>query len=110
MTSFTFTRSYPTIRPGRVLGGQATEGGILVTKSLLITILADVDELGDRFAHGSWLLALDKATGEEVGRLKVDRHLHSSPMTAMHNGRQYILVAGGGRTEPAEILAFGLPQ
>jgi quinoprotein glucose dehydrogenase len=86
------------------------EGGILVTKTLIITILADSDELGDRYARGSWLVALDKATGDEVGRIKVDRHLHSSPMTAMHNGRQYILVAGGGRTEPAEVLAFGLPQ
>ena len=94
----------------RFPSGVYAEGGILVTKSLLFTILADVDELGDRFARGSWLVALDKTTGEEVGRLKVDRHLHSSPMTAMHNGRQYILIAGGGRTEPAEIIAFGLPR
>jgi hypothetical protein len=56
------------------------------------------------------LLALDKATGEEIARIKVDRHLHSSPMTAMHEGRQYILAAGGGRTEPAQLLAFGLPD
>lgn len=86
------------------------EGGILVTKTLLITILADVDELGDRMAKGSWLVALDKSTGKEIGRIKVNRHLHSSPMTAMHNGRQYILVAGGGRNEPSEMLAFGLPE
>jgi quinoprotein glucose dehydrogenase len=86
------------------------EGGILVTKTLIITLLADVDELGDRLARGSWLVALDKKTGEEIGRIKVDRHLHSSPMTAMHNGRQYILIAGGGRDEPGELLAFGLPE
>jgi quinoprotein glucose dehydrogenase len=86
------------------------EGGILVTKTLIITLLADVDELGDRMARGSWLVALEKATGKEVGRIKVDRHLHSNPMTAMHNGRQYILIAGGGRNEPAELLAFGLPD
>ena len=86
------------------------EGGVLVTKSLLFTILADVDELNERVARGSWLLALDKATGEEVGRLKVDRHLHSSPMTAMFEGRQYVLIAGGGRAEPAEVLAFGIPD
>ena len=86
------------------------EGGILVTKTLLITILADADELGDRWARGSWLVALDKATGDEIGRIKVDRHLHSSPMTAMHEGRQYILVSGGGRSEPAQLLAFALPN
>ena len=82
----------------------------MITKTLLITILADVDELGDRSARGSWLVALDKASGHEIARIKVDRHLHSSPMTAMHDGRQYILVAGGGRSEPAELLAFGLPN
>lgn len=86
------------------------EGGILVTKTLLITLLADVDELGDRFANGSWLVALDKTTGEEIGRVKVDRHLHGSPMTAMHEGRQYIIVAGGGRSEPAELIGFALPE
>ncbi len=89
--------------------GIWAEGGILVTKTLLITIQADVDELGDKSARGSFVLAFDKATGKEVGRIKVDRHLHSSPMTAMLDGRQYILIAGGGRTEPAEVLAFGLP-
>lgn len=85
------------------------EGGILVTKTLVVTLLADVDELGDRMASGSWLVALDKSTGDEIGRVKVDRHLHSSPMTAMHDGRQYILVSGGGRSEPAELIAFALP-
>jgi hypothetical protein len=30
-------------------------------------------------------------------------------MSFMHDGRQYILIAAGGRTEPAELLAFGLP-
>ena len=86
------------------------EGGILVTKTLLITVQADVDELGDFSARGSWLMAFDKATGKEIARIKVDRHLHSSPMTAIHNGRQYILVSGGGVSEPSEVLAFGLPQ
>ena len=91
--------------------GVIAEGGILVTKTLLITFLVDVDELGDRSkARGSWLQAYDKATGELLGQVKVDKHLHSSPMTAMHEGRQYILVASGGVTEPSELIAFGLPR
>ena len=91
--------------------GVISEGGILVTKTLLITFLVDVDELGDRSkARGSWLQAYDKATGKLLGQVKVDRHLHSSPMTAMHDGRQYILVASGGVTEPSELIAFGLPR
>ncbi|MCH7911040.1 MAG: hypothetical protein IIB38_15675, partial [Candidatus Hydrogenedentes bacterium] len=91
--------------------GVLAEGGLLVTKTLLITFLVDVDELGDRKPRGvSYLQAYDKATGELVGSVKVDRHLHSSPMTVMHGGRQYILVAAGGLTEPAELIAFGLPR
>ena len=91
--------------------GVLAEGGLLVTKTLLITFLVDVDELGDRKPRGvSYLQAYDKATGELVGSVKVNRHLHSSPMTVMHGGRQYILVAAGGVTEPAELIAFGLPR
>lgn len=94
----------------RFPAGVLAEGGILVTKTLLITFLVDVDELGDRSkARGSWLQAYDKKTGKLVGSVKVDRHLHSSPMTIVENGRQYILIAGGGVSEPAELIAFALP-
>lgn len=89
--------------------GVIAEGGLLVTKTLLITFLVDTDELANRKVRGSWLQAYDKATGELLGQVKVDRHLHGSPMTCMANGRQYILVASGGVTEPSELLAFALP-
>jgi len=85
------------------------EGGMIVTKTLLIAIVADTFEYGQE-ANASWLLAFDKETGDEVGRIEVDRHLHSAPMTAMYKGRQYLLFAGGGRDEPAEVLAFALPK
>ncbi len=90
--------------------GVLAEGGILITKTLLITFLPDVDELGDRTAHGSLLLAYDKATGALVHSKKIDRILHGSPASFEHDGHQYILIAAGGRTEPAELLAFGLPE
>jgi quinoprotein glucose dehydrogenase len=90
--------------------GVIAEGGILVTKTLLITYLADVDELGPRVARGSFLQAYDKSTGDLLHSLKVDRHLHGSPMTCEFDGRQYIVIAGGGHSEPAELIAFGLPE
>lgn len=112
--------------------GVLAEGGILVTKTLLITQIADVDHSGGGTAEGeqpevsadgtvsapegrskvrgSLLQAYDKATGKLLASIKVDRHLHGSPMTCMHNGKQYILVAGGGVSEPAELLAFALPD
>jgi len=92
--------------PPRVLA----EGGILVTKTLLITVLADVDELNDRKVNGSFLQAYDKKTGELIGSIHVDRHIHGSPMACMSDGKQFILVAAGGRSESSELLAFGLPE
>ncbi len=91
--------------------GVIAEGGILITKTLLITVNADVDETkSPRTANGSFLQAYDKKTGKLIASVKVDRHLHGSPMTCSRNGKQYILVTGGGVTEPAELLAFALPE
>ncbi len=137
--------------------GVVTEGGVLVTKTLVVSIEPIVDEpglrgneqdanqsdrpsaggrmeLGDRSANGSYLVAFDKATGELLAQLEVDRSLHGGPMTYTHEGRQYILIAGGGerpgpgpsiattaiadapprpRRQPprkSELLAFALPE
>jgi hypothetical protein len=76
----------------------------------LITFLPNVDELGDRNANGSLLQAYDKTTGRLVHSKKIERTLHGSPASFLHNGRQYLLIAAGGRSEPAELLAFGLPE
>ena len=134
-------RNHPAIRRldlGRLgtppQDGVVTEGGVLVTRTLVVSIEPILDELGDRAATGSYLDAFDKATGELLAQVEVDRALHSSPMTYMHEGRQYILVAGGGerpgpgvpveataavgaappppRQPPrkSELLAFALPE
>ena len=92
--------------PARVF----SEGGILVTKTLLITILADVDELNGRKVNGSFLQAYNKKTGELVASIHVDAHIHGSPMACMSDSKQYIMVAAGGMSEPSELLAFGLPE
>jgi quinoprotein glucose dehydrogenase len=90
--------------------GVIAEGGLLVTKTLLITFRADIDELGPRVARGSIVQAYDKRTGALLHQLEVDAHLHGSPMTCEHEGRQYLIIAGGGHTEPAGLFAFGLPE
>ena len=99
------------------LGGGSTsvvdEGGLLVTKTLLITFAGKLDERGKRFRDGSggaYLKAYDKATGKLLAEVDVDRSLHSSPMTYLDQGRQYIVVAGGGVSEKAELIAFALPE
>ena len=91
--------------------GVIAEGGILATKTLLVTFLVDVDELGDRKPTGTSLLqAYDKKTGELISSVQVDRHLHGSPMTCMVEGKQYIMVSAGGVTQPSELIAFALPS
>ena len=85
---------------------------MLVTRTLLIGFLA-VDEDGDRVAEGGLLRAYDKGTGELLGEVEVDAWLHGPPITYMHEGRQYIVVAGGGgraRRVPDELIAFALPE
>ena len=98
-------RDHPAIRHlglGRLrtppLQGVVAEGGVLGTKTLLVTFEPIVDELGDRSANGSYLDAYDKATGELIAQIRTDVTMHGSPMTYLHEGRQYILVAGGGET------------
>ena len=100
------------------LGSQSsaavTEGGLLTTKTLLITFASKLDELGKRLADGvpggAYLQAYDKVTGKLLAEVEVDRSLHSSPMTYLYKGRQYIVVAGGGVREKAELIAYTVPS
>lgn len=91
--------------------GVIAEGGLLVTKTLLIGFLPILDELGDRVATGSLLQAYDKATGELLHSLEIDTVLHGSPMTYMHGDTQFIVyAAGGGGQGKSELIAFALPS
>ena len=45
-----------------------------------------------------------------MGEVLVDQRLHGPPMSFMHNGKQYIAVAGGGRENDDELLVFALPE
>ncbi len=95
---------------GGVFTDSVAEGGILVTKTLLITYIAKRDHLADPRATGTLLRAYDKATGALRGEVDVAQRLHGAPMTYSHQGRQYIAVAAGGRRQDAELIAFALPE
>ena len=102
--------------------GAVAQGGILVTKTILVDFLPariarpfdpgqDAEETAEEEPEtGGHLRALDKATGAVLAEVWVDRHLHGAPMTYWHDGRQYIAVAGGGGREPAELVAMALPR
>ena len=56
------------------------------------------------------LRAYDKKTGEERGAVYMPAPQTGSPMTYMLDGRQYLVVAIGGGSYSAELLAFHLPH
>jgi quinoprotein glucose dehydrogenase len=54
------------------------------------------------------LRAYDKATGDEVGEVYMPAPQSGSPMTYLHEGRQYVVLAISGGTYSGEYVAFRL--
>jgi quinoprotein glucose dehydrogenase len=88
--------------------GQAGIVGTLVTKTLLIAGEPQVTSAAGH-PRGALLRAYDKATGKDAGSVLMPSQQTGSPMTYMHNGKQYIVVAIGGGNYAGELLAFRLP-
>ena len=85
--------------------------GTLTTKTLVIAGEGDVhtDASGETVAL---LRAYDKETGEDVaGQVRMPAKQTGSPMTYLHNGKQYIVVAvsQSGVNAGAELIAYALP-
>ena len=59
--------------------------------------------------RGAYLRAYDKATGADVGAIYMPAPESGSPMTYMHNGKQYIVLAISGANYTGELVAFKLP-
>jgi quinoprotein glucose dehydrogenase len=82
--------------------GSNRNVGILVTKTLLIA--------GD--GTDPLLDAYDKKTGELIAQLPLPAMHTALPMTYMHNGRQFILVAVGANQaagQGPQLVAFAQP-
>jgi quinoprotein glucose dehydrogenase len=85
--------------------------GALTTKSLLIAGEGAVhtNDAGETVAL---LRAYDKNTGEDVdGRVEMPARQTGSPMTYMHDGKQYIVLAvsHAGANAGGELIAYALP-
>ena len=90
--------------------GQETYNiGTLVTKSLVIAGEGQVTTTSDH-PRGAMLRAYDKKTGKEVGAVFMPAPQTGSPMTYMHNGKQYIVVAVSGGPYSGEYIAYTLPS
>jgi len=83
--------------------------GPLVTKTLVIAGEGGLFTTPNG-KRGAMLRAYDKATGQEAGAVYMPAPESGSPMTYMHNGRQYIVIAVSGGNYSAELIAFRLPQ
>ena len=83
--------------------------GQLVTRTLLIAgeRLNTTTPSGEL---GAMLRAYDKATGREVGAVYMPAPQTGSPMTYLHRGEQYVVVAVSGPGYAGELLAFKLPK
>jgi len=84
--------------------------GVLTTKTMVIAGEGGVhtNAQGQTVAL---LRAYDKTTGEDItGEINMPAKQTGSPMSYMHNGKQYILIAVTGQANAgAEILAYALP-
>jgi quinoprotein glucose dehydrogenase len=89
--------------------GRAGLLGPLVTKTLVVCGEAGFFTTPSG-ARGAMLRAYDKKTGEDRGAVTMPAPQTGAPMTYMLNGNQYIVLAIGGGTYGAELVAFRLPR
>ena len=53
---------------------------------------------------------MDKATGQELAEIALPAATNAAPMTFLHKGRQYIVVAIASADVPAELVGLALPR
>ncbi len=84
-------------------------GGPLVTKTLLIVNSGGRDVAGMEEVAAT-ITAYDKDTGEYLGSVELPSTPWGNPITYLHEGKQHILVAVGGRPGSVpELIALALP-
>ena len=99
-------RNHPRLRDLDLppVGGDG-RGGPVLTKTLLVSALSAG---GANNSEGPRLIARDKATGAIVGSIDLPAGAIGTPMTYLHEGRQYIALTVGG--DVPELVAFALPE
>ena len=82
----------------------------IVTKTLLFVTEGDAGTpRTPPGAGGTRFKALDKATGDKLWEIDLGAGANGTPMTYLHDGRQYVVVPVGGPEHPAELVALALP-
>jgi glucose dehydrogenase len=81
--------------------GEPSHATALVTKTLLM--------YGEGRGGLPRFHAVDKRTGERLGTVELPAPTDTAPMTFLHDGKQYIVVAVSGRDLPGSLVALRLP-
>jgi quinoprotein glucose dehydrogenase len=102
-------RNHPALK-GVTIPRTGRQGriGVLVTKTLVIA--GEGGFVTTPNGRGAMLRAYDKAAGQELGALFLPAPQTGSPMTYLHNGRQYLVLAISGPGYSGELVAFRLPN
>ncbi len=89
--------------------GIASRPAALVTRTLLFIGVGSNNHGGTQpNMWGTAFRAYDKFTGEEVWRTDLPSGTTGAPMSYMHEGRQYIVVAVGSLGDEPELVALAL--
>jgi hypothetical protein len=76
----------------------------LVTKTLLFV----GEGIGSADA-GPRMRAINKETGELISVLELPDNQTGLPFTYEHNGKQYLAMFVGGRSNPAQLVVYAVP-
>src|SRR5690606_33436250 len=79
----------------------------LLTSTLMF--MGEAGHLGSE-PGGPMFRAYDKISGEVVAEIELPSKASAAPMSYMHNGHQYIVIAVATTDHPAELVALALPQ
>ena len=116
-------RAHPLLRDLDLpkLGAAYSRGSVLVTKSLLFVAVSRIGSFGppefptetweefvDPAETGKLMYVFDKQSGELLREIAFDSNSAAAPMTYMHGGKQYVVVAMGAGTD-SELVALSLP-
>ena len=89
--------------------GRPSRSPLLVTKTLLFG--ADGNNLfaSPPGAGGNTFRAINKKTGKVIFEMQLSAMATGVPMTYMAGGRQFVVIAVGAASSPAELVALALP-
>ena len=106
-----FIRNNPALKGMNIprTGQTSYNIGTLLTKTLVIAGDSMVTTTADH-PRGAMLRAYDQASGKEVGAVWMPAPQSGSPMTFMHNGKQYIIIAVSGGNYSGEYICYSLPE